>query len=95
VYVAKPGPVLLARNTQVPIFPFYIAAEKAWVMKSWDKFVIPKPFSRVHVRVGRFVHVPKGTSSEEAQQLHGEMQAALDRIREFAETQVPQTNTRI
>lgn len=95
VYVAKPGPVLLARNTQVPIFPFYIAAEKAWVMKSWDKFVIPKPFSRVHVRVGRFLHVPKETSSEPAQQLHAEMQMGLDRVREYAEAQVPRTNTRI
>src|SRR6185369_17395601 len=32
LYVAKPGPVLLARNTQVPIMPFYIAAENAWTL---------------------------------------------------------------
>ena len=43
LYVAKPGPVLLARNTQVPIMLFYIAVKDGWVLKSWDKFVIPKP----------------------------------------------------
>jgi lysophospholipid acyltransferase (LPLAT)-like uncharacterized protein len=95
LYVAKPGPVLLARNTQVPIMPFYISAEKGWVLKSWDRFVIPKPFSRVHVRVGGFIHVPKGTSSEQSQQLHAEMQAGLDRVREYADAQFPQSNTRV
>ena len=94
LYVAKPGPVLLARNTQVPIMPFYIAVEEGWVLKSWDKFVIPKPFSRAHVRVGRFIHVLKGTGSEQSQQLHAEMQAGLDRVRQYAEAQFPSVKTR-
>jgi lysophospholipid acyltransferase (LPLAT)-like uncharacterized protein len=94
VYVAKPGPVLLARNTQVPIMPFYIAAENGWVLKSWDRFVIPKPFSRVHLRVGRFVHVPESANSEASQQLQGVMQAGLDRVRESAESKLPSINTR-
>jgi lysophospholipid acyltransferase (LPLAT)-like uncharacterized protein len=93
LYVAKPGPVLLARNTQVPIMPFYIGAEKAWVLKSWDSFVIPKPFSRVHVRVGRFVQVPPNVSSEQSQQLHAEMQGGLDRVREYAEGALPSCKT--
>ena len=94
IYEAKPGPVLLARNTQVPIMPFYIAVEDGWVLKSWDKFVIPKPFTRAHVRVGRFVNVPKDIGSEQSQQLHAEMQAGLDRVREAAEAQLPQCKTR-
>jgi lysophospholipid acyltransferase (LPLAT)-like uncharacterized protein len=94
-YVAKPGPVLLAKNTHVPIMPFYIAAEKGWVLKSWDRFVIPKPFSRVHVRVGRFIHVPQEIHSEQSQQLHAQMQAGLDRVREYADGQFPSSNTRV
>ncbi len=94
IYVAKPGPVLLARNTQVPIMPFYIAAEDGWVLNSWDRFVIPKPFSRVHLRVGRFVHVPADTNSDQSQQLHGAMQAGLDRVREDAESRFPSLKTR-
>jgi lysophospholipid acyltransferase (LPLAT)-like uncharacterized protein len=93
LYVAKPGPVLLARNTQAPIMPFYIAAESAWVLKSWDRFVIPKPFSRVHVRVGRVIHVPADITSAGSQQLHAEMQAGLDRVREHAEKALPSCKT--
>jgi lysophospholipid acyltransferase (LPLAT)-like uncharacterized protein len=95
VYVAKPGPVLLARNTQAPIMPFYIAVEKGWTMKSWDRFVIPKPFSRAHLRVGKFIHVPKEIDSAQSQVLHAEMQAGLDRVRAYAEAQFPNSKTRV
>lgn len=50
-YVAKPGPIHLARITGAPIFAFYVAPERAWTLKSWDAFLIPKPFSRVHCYV--------------------------------------------
>lgn len=89
-YVAKPGPVLLARNTQIPIIPFHIAVEKAWVLNSWDALMIPKPFSRCLLRIGRLVHVPAHAHRETLSACHAEMQAGLDRIREFAEKNMPQ-----
>lgn len=85
VYVAKPGPVLLARNTGVPIFPFYIAPHKPWLLNSWDRFMIPKPFSRTVLRVGKLIRVPAEIDSQQAQQYHAEMQETLDRIRKWAE----------
>ncbi len=88
-YLAKPGPVLLARNTQVPILPFHIAVEKAWLLRSWDRFIIPKPFSRVLVRLGRLLRVPSEADSAAAAEYQAQMQATLDRIREFAESSLP------
>jgi len=88
-YQAKPGPVLLARNTQVPILPFHIAVQEAWILNSWDRFIIPKPFSRVLVRIGRLLRVPRETDSAAAAACHVEMQATLDRIRDFAESVLP------
>ena len=87
-YVAKPGPVLLARNTRAPIMCFHIALEKAWVLNTWDQFMIPKPFSRALVRISRLIHVPPDTDSAAVERYHQEMQATLDRIREYAETSV-------
>ena len=87
VYIAKPGPVLLARNVQRPIQAFYVAVEHAWILNSWDRFRIPKPFSRAHLHVARPILVPADTNSESAQRLHAEMQAALDRVREYAVAQ--------
>jgi len=83
-YVAKPGPVLLARNTQLPLSAFYLAVEHAWVLKTWDAFVLPKPFSRVEVRVSKIIRVPSDGSLDE---YHAIMQAALERVTEYAEGQ--------
>ncbi len=46
--VAKPGAVQLAQlvgATEIGVY--YVLPERAWVLKSWDRFLIPKPFSRV------------------------------------------------
>lgn len=85
-YVAKPGPVLLARNVKLPILAFHCAVERAWVLNSWDRFIIPKPFSRVVLRVSRAVNVPPEADRTALDAIHAEMQAALDRARQSAET---------
>ncbi len=84
-YVAKPGPVLLARNTKVPIVAFYVAPESAWVLNSWDRMLIPKPFSRVSVRLGRYLEVPENADREELGKLHARMQSALEQVQAEAE----------
>jgi len=86
-YEAKPGPVLLARVTGLPILCFHVALEDPWVLsKSWDRFMIPKPFSRALVRISRMIHVP--ADADDLDPYHAEMQAALDRAREYAEGNV-------
>jgi lysophospholipid acyltransferase (LPLAT)-like uncharacterized protein len=92
-YVAKPGPVLLARNVRVPIMAFHCAVERAWVLNSWDRFMIPKPFSRVVLRVSRLVNVPSGADGAALGTYHAEMQDALDRARDSAEATLGQTNS--
>jgi lysophospholipid acyltransferase (LPLAT)-like uncharacterized protein len=88
-YVAKPGPVLLARNTGVPIMCFHIALDDPWVLPSWDLFMIPKPFSRALVRISRLIEVPADADSPALTRFHAELQATLDRARVFAEENLP------
>lgn len=83
-FVAKPGPVLLARNSGVPIVCFHIAAEHAWVLGSWDATIIPRPFSRVYLRLGRMIEVPAHAGEVEMSQAHAEMQASLESVRDTA-----------
>jgi lysophospholipid acyltransferase (LPLAT)-like uncharacterized protein len=85
MYVAKPGPVLLARHTGVPIRCFYVAVDRAWQLNSWDRFLIPKPFARAHVRWSSPIVVEKGADLNE---MHQVMQQALERVTAYAETQV-------
>jgi len=83
-FVAKPGPVLLARMSGTPIICFYLACERAWILPSWDKMMIPKPFSRVHLRWAELIWVPSETGDEEMKVLHQRMQEALERVRRDA-----------
>jgi lysophospholipid acyltransferase (LPLAT)-like uncharacterized protein len=89
-YVAKKGPVLLARLTGIPITAFYVAVEKQWELNTWDTMVIPKPFSRAYVRVAKYIHVPPDADDAALDQGYGEMQAALERVTAFAEAQFSQ-----
>ena len=57
-YEVQPGVVLLARKSGVPIVPVSLNAPHRWQLRSWDQTQIPKPFSRVELRVGAPVHFP-------------------------------------
>lgn len=42
-----PGIVKLAQVTRMPVMPLHITYSRAWRLRSWDGFLIPKPFARV------------------------------------------------
>ena len=89
----KPGPVALARSTGLALTTFHAAVEKAWVLNSWDRMMIPKPFSRVLVRVGKLIPVPTDASEEDLERYTAELQATLDRVCAFAEENVSKAGT--
>lgn len=84
-YVVKPGPVTLARSTGVPMAVFHIAVDRAWVLNTWDRLMIPKPFSRALMRISRKITVPRKIDDLEMDRFQAELQAALNRVREFSE----------
>jgi len=86
-YVAKPGPIMLARRSGHPIVVFHIALERAHTLKNtWDLFQIPYPLSRAVLTVAPLIWVPKDADRETLEQKHAEMQAALERVRDLAES---------
>jgi lysophospholipid acyltransferase (LPLAT)-like uncharacterized protein len=87
-YVAKSGPVLLSRTTALPMAAFYVAIHEAWVLKTWDRLVIPKPFSKALVRVSAKMRVPPGADDGQMAEFHRQLQAALERVTGFAEANV-------
>ena len=84
----KPGPVALARSAGVPMSVFHMAVERAWTLNSWDRLMIPKPFSRVLMRFGKLIEVPREASDDELGAYTNQLQAALERVVEFAEANV-------
>jgi lysophospholipid acyltransferase (LPLAT)-like uncharacterized protein len=86
IYRTKPGPVKLAQVTGAEMGSFYLLPEKAWVMESWDRFLVPKPFSRVAVSWARAVAAPAADATvEELERCRQELEAALERARIHAE----------
>jgi lysophospholipid acyltransferase (LPLAT)-like uncharacterized protein len=85
VYKVKPGAVKLAQLTGYSIGIFYAHPEKAWILRSWDRFMIPKPFSRVAISWGRDVEVPQSEDPAVIEAKRLEVEAALERARLNAE----------
>ena len=74
----KVGTILLAQLTQAPIVPLAYAAEKAWHLKSWDNFVVPKPFSRINIVVGQPIYVDKKLDQEAQEAIRYAAEQALN-----------------
>ncbi|MFN8179441.1 MAG: lysophospholipid acyltransferase family protein [bacterium] len=49
---AQPGAILIAARAGIPIVPLGVAASRAWRARSWDRFLVPKPFAEVWVVSG-------------------------------------------
>ncbi len=86
-YVAKPGPVLLARRTGCPIICVHAYCERARTLeKAWDLFQIPHPFSGIALIFSPLIEVPAGADSDTINRKHAEMQQMLERVRDAAES---------
>ena len=70
------------------ILPMGFAARKSWIIGSWDRLIIPRPFSRVAVAVGEPVTVPRELSSEEREAARLRCQEEIDRVTRGAEAAV-------
>ncbi|PYX19348.1 MAG: hypothetical protein DMG82_25785 [Acidobacteria bacterium] len=87
-FITKPGPVLLARSSKVPMAVFHIAIDRKWTLNTWDRLLVPKPFSRALMRVGSLIPVPEDIGSADLEHYNALLQSSLDRVKAFAEANV-------
>jgi lysophospholipid acyltransferase (LPLAT)-like uncharacterized protein len=81
IYQTKMGPIKLAQMTGAPIGAFHLQPERAWTMGSWDRFLIPKPFTRIVVSWAQWTRVPADLSADEFEPKREELNAAIERAR--------------
>ncbi len=77
-YVAKMGPVLLAKKSGHPMLPVTMTLKSHWKAPSWDSFQIPKPFTRARVYVAPPIYVPADADEDLLAAKRDELQKALD-----------------
>lgn len=77
-YVSKVGIIVLAKRTGTPILPVMWAADRYWRLKSWDRSIIPKPFSRVNFLYHDEVfHVPSDADRAECETARAKLDEIL------------------
>jgi lysophospholipid acyltransferase (LPLAT)-like uncharacterized protein len=78
-HVFAPGAAIASQRTGVPLLPIRASAARAWRLKSWDRFLVPKPFATVRVTYGALTPVTAASAREAAEQAP-QLQAVLDAI---------------
>src|ERR1035437_8471029 len=81
VHQTKMGPIKLAQMTGAPIGIFHVQPEQAWVLNSWDSFLVPKPFTRICVSWAKGMDVLAGLQQEDLEPRRKELDAAIERTR--------------
>ncbi|MCX6356585.1 MAG: ABC transporter transmembrane domain-containing protein [Candidatus Aureabacteria bacterium] len=79
-YVAQPGAIWLSQMTGAPIVPATYDMTRKIRLKSWDRFMVPVPFSRGVLIYGDPIFVPMEAGDEERERLRGILESALLRL---------------
>ena len=61
---AKIGSIIMARDAGVPLIPTLWGADRCWMLNSWDRYLIPKPFARIALYFGDPIWVPLEADGE-------------------------------
>lgn len=78
--VAKPGIAILAARTQTPIVPVAAALDRAWRLRSWDRFMVPKPFARVVYAFAEPIAPPADDTPEAVEPVRAAVEASLNAL---------------
>ena len=80
-HVSKIGIITAARLTGLPIMPIMWSADRCWRLPSWDRTIIPKPFSRIVLAYNEtLIRVPKQASRKELEVYRQQLDRELNRL---------------
>jgi lysophospholipid acyltransferase (LPLAT)-like uncharacterized protein len=76
-YELGPGIIFLAQKTGAPVVPINMEYSSCWRVKSWDRFIVPRPFSKVRVIIGEPQQIRSTSTSEEFESERLRLQNAM------------------
>lgn len=76
----KAGAVSVAQRTGAPIYPVAYSAQRRWTFKSWDKMILPKPFSKAVLMMGDAITVPAQLDEAEFERKMLEVENSLNEV---------------
>ena len=87
---AKKGLLYLAQKSGVSIVPFGVAYDKKWIFqKTWDKFEMPKPFSKICILMGEEIKIGEEENIDELAEI---IEKKINEANDLAEKYLEENN---
>jgi len=80
-FIIQPGALLLSQMTGVPLLPVMYDASRKIVLNTWDKMIIPLPFSHIHIAFSDYIYIPRDAKDLEPY-LH-QIQEIMDELTKY------------
>jgi len=81
IYRSKLGPIRLAALTGARIGAFHLEPRRAWTLPSWDRFLVPMPFTRVAVSWSRWTQIPLNLPEDKLDEERDQLSGTIERAR--------------
>jgi len=85
-FKAQLGAIYIAQRSEMPIIPITNSAKRRWTLSSWDGFIIPKPFSKTVIMIGKPIYVPLKSTPQELEKKREELEEKLVELTEKADS---------
>lgn len=83
--VVQGGVMLMAHKSGAGLVPVGISAKKAFYAKSWDKYMLPYPFSKARMIFGEPMFVPENATDEEVEAIRLKFEQEIHRLQALAD----------
>jgi len=88
----KPGPLYLSKLTSGQVIPVAAAARRSITLRStWDRFIIPFPWSEISIVLGDPISIPKNSKDFELEIARKELEISLKKLTEDARAYITKT----
>jgi lysophospholipid acyltransferase (LPLAT)-like uncharacterized protein len=78
--VVKPGLLTIAQFSGAPILPVIMSAQRRWIFNSWDRFMVPKPFSKIFVHFAPSISVPRRLDADAFEALRQDVEKQIKEL---------------
>ena len=82
------GIIKISKKTQVPIIPVGFASSKFNQLKSWDSFLITKPFSKCAFVWGESISIPRNCTENEIEELKKKLEIKINNCVNLAKEEI-------
>lgn len=81
-YCVQPGAIKLAQLSGCPLMAVHVQYRASWAMKTWDGFLIPRPFTQVKLTLEPLVEVPRDADKRTLEEIRSSLESRMRKAME-------------